>query len=143
MLYPLICLGVMPFDGAYMGRYAFITLFSILGLFAPGMGMAEELFIEKVEALSGNALPQVREFIIRKLGCDRWASRSAQGSLKEDDTRRAVRHLRCDSLEAEEDFLRKTYAGHAASMSALNAARGMQASTAEPSLQPPSSALGF
>jgi hypothetical protein len=143
MLYPHICLGVMPFDGAYMGRYAFITLFSVLGLFSPGMGMAEELFIEKVEALSGKALPEVREFIIRKLGCDRWESKSTQGNLKDDDTRRAMRHLRCDSLAAEEDFLRKTYARHAASMSALNAARGMQASTAGPSLEPVTSAIGF
>jgi hypothetical protein len=143
MLYPLICLGVMRFNGATMAHNAFITLFSLLGLLFPSEGMADELFLEKVEAISGDALPEIREFIIRKLGCEHWESQGAPISLKDEDVRRAMRHLRCASLESDENFLRRTYARHEASMNALNATRGMQASTASPFLQSSSSALGF
>ena len=143
MLYPLICSGVMRFNGATMARNAFITLFSLLGLLFPNAGMADEVFLETVEALSGDALPEVREFIVRKLGCGHWESQGAQTSLKDEDVRRAMKHLRCASLESDENFLRRTYARHEASMNALNATRGMQTSTASPLLRSSTSALGF
>ena len=118
----------MPFDGAVMLRYGFITLFSTLALSFPIAGMAQGLSLEKVEALSQGALPEIREFITRKLGCSHWESGVNRGRLQAAEVKRAVKHLRCSTLEENEAFLRKAYSGHRASINALDAATGMQVS---------------
>jgi len=107
--------------------------------------MAEDLFLEKVESISGGALPEIREFIIRKLGCEHWEDKISRNQPRDLAFRRAVKHLRCDTLEADEDFLRKTYAQHRASMSALDAMQGIQASSADAVVppHPPSPPVGF
>jgi hypothetical protein len=118
----------MPFDGAVMLRYVFITLFSTLALWFPGAGMTQELSLEKVEILSEGALPQIREFITRKLGCSHWEGKQSTAKLRTAGAKRAVRNLRCDELKEDEVFLRKVYAQHPGSIKALNGATGMQVS---------------
>lgn len=131
----------MPFRGAAMGRYAFITLFSTLELLFPSGSLAEGLSLQKIEALSQGALPEIREFITRKLGCSHWQSGIGRERLKTAEVKRAVKHLRCSALEEDEAFLREAYAGHRASIHALDAASGMQVS-ASSTTAPPVSAAG-
>lgn len=57
------------------------------------------------------------------------------------DVKRATKHLRCGSLEEDEAFLRKVYSRHADSISALDAANGMQV-TASSSTEPLPAASG-
>jgi hypothetical protein len=130
----------MPFDGAVMLRYGFITLFSTLALSFPIAGMAQGLSLEKVEALSQGALPEIREFITRKLGCSHWESRVNRERLQTVEVKRAVKHLRCSTLEENEVFLRKAYSGHRASINALDAASGMQVSASSATAAPVSAA---
>ncbi len=111
-----------------MLRYEFITLFSTLALLFPSACMAQGLSLEKVEALSQGALPQVREYVTRKLGCSHWESMQSPAKLKTVGAKRAVRHLRCDDLEEDEAFLRKVYAQHPASIKALDAVTELQIS---------------
>ncbi len=118
----------MPFDGAAMLRYGFITLFSTLALSFPIAGMAQGLSLEKIEALSQGALPEIREFITRKLGCSHWETVTNRERLQTAEVKRAVKHLRCSTLEENEAFLRKAYSGHRASINALDAASGMMVS---------------
>jgi len=134
----------MPFNGAAMARYAFITLFSTLGLFFPSVGTPDGLSLQKVEALSRGALPEVREFITRKLGCAHWEDEDRQHRRKTAEVRRALKHLRCSDLKDDEAFLRKTYSRHAASIDALNAAQKTQISASAPVYLPaPTKAAGF
>ncbi|KLK94816.1 hypothetical protein AA309_01005 [Microvirga vignae] len=123
-----------------MGRYAFIALFSILGLLFPGGGISEGLSLQKIEALSQGALPEIREFITRKLGCSHWESRVNRERLKTAEVKRAVKHLRCGALEEDEAFLRKAYSGHTASINALDTAGGMRVSVSN-TTAPPVSAV--
>ncbi|MEZ0170494.1 hypothetical protein [Microvirga sp. TS319] len=90
--------------------------------------MPEGLSIQTIETLSQGALPEVREFITRKLGCSHWEEADKRRLLKTAEVKRALRHLRCSDLSGDEAFLRKTYAGHAASINALDAAQGNQGS---------------
>jgi len=127
-----------------MARYVFITLFSTLGLLFPGAGATEGLSLKKVEALSQGALPEVREFITRKLGCSHWEDEDRRQRLKTAEAKRALRHLRCSALEGDEAFLRKTYSGHSASINALDAALGTQLSATDTIMLPaPTSGAGF
>ncbi|PVE23134.1 hypothetical protein DC522_17405 [Microvirga sp. KLBC 81] len=130
----------MPFRGAAMGRYAFITLFSTLGLLIPSEGPAEGLSLQKIEALSQGALPEIREFITRKLGCSHWESGVSRERLKTVGVRRALKHLRCSALEEDEAFLRKVYSGHTASIKALDAAGGSLVSASSATVPPLSAA---
>lgn len=121
----------MPFEGAAMARYAFITFFSTLGLFFPSAGVPEGLSLQKVEELSRGALPEVREFVTRKLGCAHWEDEDRRHMLKTMEAKRALRHLRCSELKEEEAFLRRTYSRHAASVSALDAVQRTQVSASK------------
>ncbi|HZH11027.1 MAG TPA: hypothetical protein VEZ24_11735 [Microvirga sp.] len=112
-------------------------LFSTLALWFPGNAMAQGLSLEKVEALSQGALPQVREFITRKLGCSHWEVADTRDRLKAAEAKRATRHLRCNDLGDDEVFLRKIYAQHAASIRALDSASEKQISLSEKTDQPP------
>jgi hypothetical protein len=132
-----------------MTRLAVITLFSTLGTFGlllPSAGTAEGLSLARIESLSQGALPEVREYIVRMLGCSHWAGETSRDRLRTVEARRALRHLKCDTLEEDEAFLRKIYAGHAPSINALNAANGLLISTFQdpsPSPQSPAPAAGF
>ncbi|MXQ11045.1 hypothetical protein [Microvirga makkahensis] len=114
-----------------MARYAFITIFSTLGLLFPGAGVPEGLSLQRVEELSRGALPEVREFITRKLGCAHWEDEDRRHMLRTMEAKRALKHLRCSELKEDEAFLRKTYSRHAASVSALDAVRRTQISASE------------
>lgn len=115
-----------------MARYVFITLFSSLGLLLPGPGTPEGLSLQKVEALSQGALPEVREFITRKLGCGYWEGEDKRPRLRTAEVKRALRHLRCSDLDEDEVFLRRVYSGHSASIAALDAALETQISASAP-----------
>lgn len=86
--------------------------------------MPDGLSMQKIETLSQGALPEMREFMTRKLGCSHWEEAGKRRLLKTAEAKRALRHLRCGDLSRDEAFLRKTYAGHAASINALDAAPG-------------------
>jgi hypothetical protein len=134
----------MLFNGAAMARYAFITLFSTLGLFLPGTGIPDELSLQKIEALSQGALPEVREFITRKLGCAHWEDDDQRHLLRTVEAKRALKHLRCSDLKEDEIFLRRTYSRHSASIKALDAAQETQVSASAPlHLRAPAKAAGF
>jgi len=128
----------MPFHGAAMLRYGFITLFSTLGLWFPSAGMGQGLSLEKLEALSQGALPEIREYITRRLGCSHWEDTQYAVRHRSAPIKRAIRHLRCDSLAEDEAFLRKVYAQHEPSIRALDSVNGLQISaSAEPVRQTP------
>lgn len=127
-----------------MERYAFLTFFLFIGLFPGGVALAQGLSLDKIEALSQGALPEVREFITRKLGCSHWTGPDNRAKLKTAEVKRAIKHLRCASLDEDEEFLRKTYAAHEESIGALDAARGVQMSVSITTIAPlPPAGAGF
>lgn len=127
-----------------MARYGFITFFATLGLLFPSLGSAESLSLEKIESLSRGALPEVREFITRKLGCTFWESTQPREKMRSLEGRRALKKLRCGDLNEDEKFLRDIYAAHLASISALDAVGGVQVSASRaPDPTPASSGAGF
>ena len=59
-----------------------------------------------------NALPRdVRVLIDRKISCEHWAGEEPYDAGRRREIEKAVRELRCDSLERDEARLRRRYAG--------------------------------
>jgi len=83
----------------------------------------EEPDPHRIEALGQEAPPPVRAFVARKLECHHWAGEEPYDKARIREIRRAFRHLKCDTLDKDKAFLRKTYAPVDAAMEALDAAR--------------------
>jgi hypothetical protein len=109
-----------------MKRFTVLTFFLCLGVLDLRPAMPQENpDPDRIEALAKAASPEVGQFLARKLECFHWAGEEAYDKARAREIRRAFQRLQCDALEKDEAKLRKSFAPHAPSMEALDAARDL------------------
>ena len=65
----------------------------------------------------------VRAFIVRRAGCNHWGGEDAYEAARGRDIRRALRELRCDTIDRDERVVRARFAHEHAILRAISGAR--------------------